>query len=127
VKERNDYFDRLYTEWWLGLIKYAYRLTFDKNLAEEIVQETFIEAYKKSEMLQRHENPVGWLYVTTRNIAKASLRKIEKRKSEIHLKGNVRDPVTYEDNTCYYISDCLTKEETDLTSGFTNIVSLLRR
>jgi len=118
VIEKNDYFDRLYTDWWLGLIKYAYRLTFDKNLAEEIVQETFIEAYKKTEMLQRHENPAGWLYVTTRNIAMASLRKIEKRKSEVHLKESVSDSVTYEDNSSYYISDCLTKEETDLIVRF---------
>lgn len=118
MRGKNDYFDRLYTDWWVRLIKYAYRLTFDKSLAEEIVQETFIEAYKKSEMLQRHENPVGWLYVTTRNIAMACLRKIEKRKSEIHLKENVRDLVTYEDNTIYYVSDCLSKDETDLIIRF---------
>ena len=39
----------------------------DKGFVEDVVQETFLEAYKKAEVLMEHPNPIGWLYVTARN------------------------------------------------------------
>lgn len=77
VGKSSEFFDRLYLDWYGNLIKYAYRLTLEKSYAEEIVQETFTEAYKKVEILQRHENPVGWLYVTTRNSARVQLLQMQ--------------------------------------------------
>ena len=68
------FFDKLYLDNYKSLFKYAYRLTYEKNLAEEIVQDAFTEAYRKIELLSRHENPVGWLYVTVKNIARVYIR-----------------------------------------------------
>lgn len=39
----------------------------DKGLVEDAVQETFLEAYKKAEILAEHPNPLGWLYLTAKN------------------------------------------------------------
>ena len=68
------FFDKLYLDNYKNLFKYAYRLTYEKNIAEEIVQDAFTEAYRKIELLNKHENPVGWLYVTVKNIARAYIR-----------------------------------------------------
>lgn len=43
------------------------RRQMDKGFVEDVVQETFLEAYKKAEVLMKHPNPLGWLYVTARN------------------------------------------------------------
>lgn len=43
------------------------RRQVDKGFVEDIVQETFLEAYRKAEILMEHPNPLGWLYLTARN------------------------------------------------------------
>jgi RNA polymerase sigma factor (sigma-70 family) len=46
-----------------------------KNCSEEIVQETFLMAYAKIQILYIHDNAVGWLYITVKNLVKAYFRK----------------------------------------------------
>ena len=98
-------------------MKYAYRLTLDKNYAEEIVQEAFTEAYKKVDLLRQHENPVGWLYITTKNIARSYLRKAKRINAIIHTE-EFEQPIMYEDNISYYLADNLSKEEFDIITRF---------
>lgn len=43
------------------------RIVHDKDLTEDIVQETFLEAKRKEKILESHPNKVGWLYLTARN------------------------------------------------------------
>lgn len=117
MNKNDDFFDNLYLKWYQCLLKYAYRLTLDKSLAEEIVQETFTEAYKKVELLQQHENVAGWLYVTTKNIARSYLRKAMKINASIHTE-EFEPPVMYEDNISYYLADNLSKEESDIITRF---------
>lgn len=52
-------YDKIYT--------FIDRKQTDKDFVEDVVQETFLEAYKKAELLMDHPNPLGWLYVTARN------------------------------------------------------------
>lgn len=118
VGKSSEFFDRLYLDWYGNLIKYAYRLTLEKSYAEEIVQETFTEAYKKVEILQRHENPVGWLYVTTRNLAWAYLRKAKKINAVMHLDENFERSAIYKEIIKDSIFDDLTKEEADIITKF---------
>ena len=51
----------------------------DKDFVEDVVQETFLEAYRKAESLMEHPNPLGWLYVTARN----KMLKLSSRKKDI--------------------------------------------
>lgn len=39
----------------------------EKEFAEDVVQETFYEAYRKLDMLMEHPNQMGWLYQTAKN------------------------------------------------------------
>lgn len=38
----------------------------DKAFAEDVVQETFLEAYRKAELLAEHPNRLGWLYTAAK-------------------------------------------------------------
>ena len=87
-KAHDTFFDKLYLENFKQLFKYAYRMTCEKNLAEEIVQEAFMEAYRKIDRLSKHENPIGWLYVTVRNITKSYLREYLSIKKLLSLDDN---------------------------------------
>ena len=53
----------------------------DKEFVEDVVQETFYEAYRKIEILVEHPNQMGWLY----NTAKNKRMKLGKKKSEFYL------------------------------------------
>ncbi len=48
------------------LYQYARKICDDKNIASDIVQDTFMIAYQKADELQKHENIAGWLYQTAR-------------------------------------------------------------
>lgn len=84
-KNHDDFFEKLYLDNYKQLLKYAYRLTYMSNLAEEIVQDSFVEAYKKIELLYRHENPVGWLYIAVSNISKSYIREIVEMKKRLPI------------------------------------------
>jgi|LSQX01.2.fsa_nt_gb RNA polymerase sigma-70 factor (ECF subfamily) len=118
VSDNTKFFNELYLKWYGGLIKYAYRLTSDKGLAEEIVQDAFVEAYKKVELLQQHDNPTGWLYVATRNISRAKLRDKKKRQYVVKIEKDLLFPRSRGDNIDYYISDYLTTSESDIIIRF---------
>lgn len=117
MNKDNEFFDKIYLKWYQRLLKYTYRLTLDKSSAEEIVQEAFTEAYKKVDQLQKHENPVGWLYITTKNIARSYLRKVIRINALIHTE-EFEQPVMYEDNISYYLADNLSKNELDIITRF---------
>lgn len=53
----------------------------DKGLVEDVVQETFYEAYRKIDMLMEHPNVMGWLYTT----AKHKRMKLGAKKKEFCL------------------------------------------
>lgn len=116
-KTLDTFFDKLYLENYSELFKYAYRMTYESNLAEEIVQDAFTEAYKKIELLNKHENPIGWLYVTVKNITKAHLREFIKIKKLISLEDN--EIATYdEDRAELLLLNYLTVEETKIIMKF---------
>ena len=59
-------FVELYHSTYYALYRYVSSVTFDKNLIEDIIQETYNTAYMKRDVLEKHENPVGWLMLTAR-------------------------------------------------------------
>ena len=116
-KSLEAFFDKLYLENYDGLFKYAYRLTYEKNMAEEIVQDTFLVAYKKIEVLHKHENPIGWLYVTVKNITKTHMREYLKIKKCFSLEEHeiaVRD----EESEELLLLNYLNEDETNIMIKF---------
>ncbi|RIW38458.1 RNA polymerase sigma factor [Bacillus salacetis] len=54
-------FEILYVNYYKMVYHIALRITKDSNLSEDIVQETFIKAYKKIDTLIDEEKAGGWL------------------------------------------------------------------
>ena len=46
------------------MVQFAYRKTGDAALAEDLVQEAFLTACTKAELLEQHPKPAAWLYDT---------------------------------------------------------------
>ena len=116
-RKLEEIFEKLYFDNYKNLLKNAYRLTYEKNAAEEIVQDAFIEAYKKIERLQNHENLVGWLYITVKNISKAYLRKNKEIKKLFPLE-DYNIAVTDNESEEAVLSNYLTKKDTDIMLKF---------
>ena len=116
-KKYDSFFDRLYIDHYKNLLKYAYRLTYERNFSEEIVQDAFAEACKKIDLLYKHENPVGWLYIAVKNISKSYLREISRMKNRLPLE-DYDVPVTDEEDEAMMLLSDLTKAETDIILRF---------
>lgn len=113
----NPFFDNLYLENYKSLLNFAYRLTNEKNFSEEIVQDAFVEAYKKIEFLYHHENPVGWLYLAVRNISKAYLRELVALKRRIPF-DDIQLAATDRQSDEMLLLNDLTQNEADLIRKF---------
>lgn len=61
---------------------------YKTNDVEDCFQDLFVLAFIHREKLSRHPNPVGWLFVTARNLAHDAFRKNKK---------NERHTVSFED------------------------------
>ncbi|WP_319003641.1 RNA polymerase sigma factor [Sutcliffiella horikoshii] len=57
------------------LLRTAYLLVKDKQLAEEVVQDTFITAYQKIHQLDEEDKLKSWLTTITVNLCKMQMRK----------------------------------------------------
>ena len=77
MNNTDRFFENLYKEHYSSLTKYVYNTTHNKSSTEEIVQEIFLVAYRKIDIVSNHENPVGWLYLVTKTLIKAHYRKNE--------------------------------------------------
>lgn len=59
---------KLYQEMYGRMVAYASSVLGDRNLAEEMVQDTFCIFCTKAETTLQHENPQGWLMRTLQNV-----------------------------------------------------------
>ena len=63
-----DWFDKHYVENYKMMVKIAYRLLNDWELANDIVQTAFLKMLTKYDKLKHHPNIRGWLGVTVKNL-----------------------------------------------------------
>lgn len=59
-------FAQLYSENYIFLLQYIKKRVGNLTIAEDIVQDTFFEAYKKKVYFLEHPNPIGWLFKTAK-------------------------------------------------------------
>lgn len=65
----------LYSEHGRALLAYATRLTGDRAAAEDVVQETFVRAWKHPEVLVDPQRPIRpWLFTVARNLVTDRVR-----------------------------------------------------
>ncbi|MBO8127640.1 MAG: RNA polymerase sigma factor [Peptococcaceae bacterium] len=93
----------------------AYFITKDHNLAEDVVQDTFLRAYDKLDQLQDHSKVETWLHRIASNLAIDVLRRNKKLVSTPPAETDLKtvDPAAQPE------SSLLVKEERD------NVVSAL--
>lgn len=68
TREQRQAIAQLYKEMFGNLYTYAYGILREKELSEELVQETFRIACGKPAELLSSENPKGWLMNTLKNV-----------------------------------------------------------
>ncbi len=97
----------------------AWRKIGDFHIAEEITQDTFLQAYKKLSMLRNPNQLAGWLYVIANNLCKRWIQK--KKLSTQSLEGT---SVVEIENSSYkrYVSE---QRETEITEHRHEVVKKL--
>lgn len=63
----NEVFDWLYKEYWRPLTSQAYFLLKDYAVAEEIVQQLFVDIYKKNILIKQADNASSYLRKSVKN------------------------------------------------------------
>ena len=85
-------FNQLYAKYAKRLHYIAYQYTKDRFLAEDIVQEAFIKAYKKIDTVEDSDKLGSWLSVITARTAIDFLR-LEKRKCWMLVDPFIMEPM----------------------------------
>jgi len=71
------FFSKLYDNTHEDLKKYVLKLVNgDRYLAEEIIQDTYLQAKENQDELLEHPNPAGWLFVTAKNLYYKQMKSI---------------------------------------------------
>ncbi len=68
-------FEQLVQQESTRLYRVIYRIVNDHHEAESVLQETFLQAYKRFHTFRRESKVTTWLYAIGINLARASLRK----------------------------------------------------
>ena len=97
-QEAQDFFERYYLELYDGLFRFISRIAKDIDAAEDLVQETFTEAFSRIDVLMEHPNVAGWFYLTARNKTLNYLRrKYHQEMTDLDLEliasGDMASPV----------------------------------
>ena len=79
--DHSQLFTELYDEHWKRIYDIGYRTLADKDCAEDIAQSTFEKFQEQEkEILAEGKNPVGWLYITARNLCKQANTRVDREK-----------------------------------------------
>ncbi|MEU8950398.1 sigma-70 family RNA polymerase sigma factor [Streptomyces sp. NPDC048489] len=94
----SDLLGTIMSEYREGLVSYAEKMLGDRGLAEDIVQETIIRAWRNMDRLLGMEGSVkGWLFTVTRHLVVDWVRKPHRRREV--LGGTYNDPASGADHT----------------------------
>lgn len=78
MEQADELIDRLFTQHYSMLLRYVVRLGHPPGLAEDLVQDTFLEALRQKEVLVIHPNPAGWLVTTLKFKLRTHCRDMER-------------------------------------------------
>lgn len=131
LPEQDAFIEKLYYKNFRKLTLYAMSVVKNQDRAKDIVQDTFHEAIKHIDRLMTHENPDGWLVVTTKRKIQESERSrnrylrrflsLDTEISEIQIgeiRNSVEANVTDEPFPLEKIKQALTPDEFKLLTRF---------
>nr|WP_320119186.1 RNA polymerase sigma-70 factor [uncultured Marinifilum sp.] len=76
IPKNKEYFEELYREYYSSLVKFSEGILFDTEEAMDVVQEVFLEIWKKEEALQIESTVKTYLYSCVKYRAFSRLRKL---------------------------------------------------
>lgn len=82
-KDRIRIFDKEFMPHLTAMYNFAYRLTYDEDEAKDLVQETFMKAYRFIKSFQQGTNAKAWLYRILKNSFINDFRKKSKQPSKV--------------------------------------------
>ena len=94
-QEKVDIFDNEFLPQIDSMYNFAYRLTFDEDDAKDLVQETYLKAFRFIDSFQRGTNAKAWLFRILKNSFINDFRKKSKEPAK----------VDYQEVETYYNSD----------------------
>ena len=94
-REKVDIFDNEFLPQIDSMYNFAYRLTFDEDDAKDLVQETYLKAFRFIDSFQRGTNAKAWLFRILKNSFINDFRKKSKQPAK----------VDYQEVETYYNSD----------------------
>ena len=83
MNNADNFFQSLCEQYYADLGNFLLALTKDRELAQDLLQETFIVAWNKRELLLTHPNPAGFLFQTARLCLKHARQKQKKQQSRV--------------------------------------------
>jgi RNA polymerase sigma factor (sigma-70 family) len=95
AKEKNEIFDTEFMPHINSMYNFAYRLTLDEDDSKDLVQDTYLKAFRFIESFQRGTNAKAWLFRILKNSFINDFRKKSKEPSK----------VDYNEVETYYNSD----------------------
>ncbi len=115
----SEFIRQLYEETSGKLMKYIVHMCGNRDLAEDILQETYFEALLRKSELTKHDNAVDWLFRTASYKLSNALRKAERQNVSIDVLVGEQEPKKSDNGyaTCEYkmtIETVLNKQELEL-------------
>lgn len=101
-RERVAIFNKEFLPHLTSMYNFAYRLTFDEDEAKDLVQETFLKAYRFIKSFQQGTNAKAWLYRILKNSFINDYRKKSKQPAK----------VDYQEVENFYNSDSVNSDMT---------------
>lgn len=90
-------FDRLYRRHATHVYRYAYGMLHNRADAEDVVQTTFLNAFRALERGERPRAPLNWLIKIAHNVCLQRFRTAARRPQEVELDYDVADEVVDDD------------------------------
>jgi RNA polymerase sigma factor (sigma-70 family) len=81
--EKNDIFNNEFLPHINSMYNFGYRLTFDQDDAKDLVQDTYLKAYRFIESFQKGTNAKAWLFRILKNSFINDYRKKSKEPSKV--------------------------------------------
>jgi RNA polymerase sigma-70 factor (ECF subfamily) len=82
-KEKNDIFDQEFMPHIDSMYNFGYRLTFDEDDAKDLVQDTYLKAYRFINSFEQGTNAKAWLFRILKNSFINDYRKKSKQPAKI--------------------------------------------
>lgn len=93
----HEQFDAIYKKYYSEMYYFAKKVLGSEDMAEDVVQEAFLVAYRRFDVLSASPSPKGWLFKVLRHIIGDTYKKQARLLETISISGD--EPIPTQDKT----------------------------